>query len=680
MLRPLLGLVILLSAGACAPKTATRPGLSARRQAGAAAVLPLWRSPSERKIFVEADLGDGKPRLFLVDTGADISVLSAEAAEELGLETADSGAGALAGLGGRVARWESATVPAVGLGPVAAADILFAVGLPGVPERVGMAPLAGILGNNVWSQFQLAIDYPADTLELWTGDMPVPDSASSLWFDGSHIRTWATLELAPPGGGPPVRHAWTVEVDTGATGLLLYGDQDGEALPLLPLASRGEEPILGVGAGEGVPLSSFMRETLRLPVVAVELGGARVDEAIQTAWMPAPDRGTPLRLKGLAGHELFDDHRLVLDYPGRSIALVPSAVPLADRTGPRPPTHSVNHWALDQLRRPETRDEKLARARLLAVLDRPDEARASLERLLRRSGEDVELRVLLARLHRMRGEADRATSLLSVLTTAELVDHDEIVAMTNSAWLSGDAERARALAAEAVAARPTAPGAWVAQADVAWLEGDAALARHALRQAEQHAEEPDGYLLRRALVAHQEGDLYGASTHLRRLLQLYPGAPVGPWMYAWVVAGTDEAPLAVDDLGRARERLHEGEGALDFLAAAYRTLGQPAEARALMEAGRARDCPQATTEDGRLNCEAWYRAVAGVELAEARQQIDAAVAADPQNHQYLDTLAVVLEAQGEARAAREAAWSAARTNPADVYLLWQATRLAAAAD
>jgi hypothetical protein len=42
----------------------------------------------------------------------------------------------------------------------------------------------------------------------------------------------------------------------------------------------------------------------------------------------------------------------------------------------------------------------------------------------------------------------------------------------------------------------------------------------------------------------------------------------------------------------------------------------------------------------------------------------------------LDTLAVVLEAQGEQGRALEAARAAARTNPSDVYLLWQAHRLA----
>ncbi len=671
--KPLAAVALLglLHAAGCAPKVAQTGLENAVRGSAGHAELPLWRSPSGRKVFVEADLGDGKPRLFLLDTGADISVLSAESAAELGIVASDSGAGALAGLGGRVQQWKSAIVPEVGLGPYGVTNVMFAVGLPGIPERVGMAPLAGILGNNVWSHFQVVVDYPANTLELWRDGLPIPETASSLWFDGSHIRTWATLEMQPPDGGPAVRHAWTVEVDTGATGLLLYGDQQGDARPLLKLARPGEEPIFGVGADAAMPLSTFMQQTLRLPVVAVELGGARIEEAVQTSWLPDPGNNQPLRLQGLAGHELFDEHRLILDYLGRSIALAPSTRPPVDR--------DVHAWALDQLKRARTRDDRLARARLNAGLGHEDEARGELRRLLREDPDDTDVRVLLARLERFGGEAALALEHLSALPVEALVDQGEILAVVNSTWLAGDRDAARTLADRAVAARPDDPGAWLALSDIARVQHDLATARSSLRTATKLTGEPDSHLLRRALLAQAEGDLHGAITHLRRMIQLYPGAPVTPWIYAWTVRQTAEADLAIEDLDKARERLHDGEGPLDFLAAAYRLLNRPDLARSLMDAGIARDCGLATEAPDRQNCEAWYRAVAGVDLDGARTRIDAAVQARPQNHQFLDTLAVVLEAQGAASAARDAAWAAARTNPEDVYLLWQADRLAAAA-
>src|SRR5262245_51506467 len=76
----------------------------------------LWRAqPGAEKIYVAADPGDGKERLFLLDTGAAISVLSREVADELGLTVEDSGQ-FIVGLGGQAA-WEKATIPVLHLGP-----------------------------------------------------------------------------------------------------------------------------------------------------------------------------------------------------------------------------------------------------------------------------------------------------------------------------------------------------------------------------------------------------------------------------------------------------------------------------------------------------------------------------------------------------------------------------------
>jgi Flp pilus assembly protein TadD len=105
---------------------------------------------------------------------------------------------------------------------------------------------------------------------------------------------------------------------------------------------------------------------------------------------------------------------------------------------------------------------------------------------------------------------------------------------------------------------------------------------------------------------------------------------------------------------------------------------------ALMEEGRRRDCGESSTPGtnktiSQSNCQAWYQALAHTELEQARELIDAALLAEPHRAEYLDTLAVVLEAQGEMDGARRAAHQAAQIVPDDVYLLWQAYRLDEAA-
>ena len=65
--------------------------------------------------FVKADAGDGTPRWFLVDTGANRSALDAGVARALGLP--DEGGTTVEGTGG-VVQVSSTTVPRFTLGPV----------------------------------------------------------------------------------------------------------------------------------------------------------------------------------------------------------------------------------------------------------------------------------------------------------------------------------------------------------------------------------------------------------------------------------------------------------------------------------------------------------------------------------------------------------------------------------
>ena len=658
-------LPLLLSA--CAAHRPAAPGLPVGPRK---ATVPLYRpGPEAPKIYVEADLGDGVPRVFMVDTGAVVSVLTQGVADELGLRSVEQ-PGRLVGLGGAV-RWVQATVPTLDVGPMALQDVRFAVGVQGVPDRAGLVPVAGILGNNVWGHFELAIDYPANTLTLHQpGVMEMPETSRPLLFDGQHIRTAVVLRAGE--GDTAVEQPLVLEVDTGARDVILSGPIGGR---LGSVATEGVEPIFGVGAGDDLPLSSFLRQTRRVPLRAIDVGGQTVTEDTTARWLgfAAAGRGglAPLGMTGLLGHAVLDAHLVMLDYPGQRIALLPS---------PSEPTvRDLHTWQLAQLKRDRTPEGVRQRARLLAFLDDRDAALQVLARWQAQAPGDTEAAVLTARILRLEGRLGEALETLEALGPAALVDAGEIVAAVNGRWLAGDVAGARDLADAAIAARPDDPGAWVAQADALRAAGDTMGARRALYEANALSANPDGHLIRRAWVASEDGDTYGAITHARRLLELHPAGGVAAWLYARQVVGTDAEALFRRDAEHALGRLHPGDGPLDFLAASYHLLSEEDRADALMRAGRGRDCSVAREVASRSNCEAWYRALAGRELDEARAAIDAALVDHPHRTEFLDTKAVVLEAQGEFAAARDAAWHAAALAPDDVYLLWQAARLDAAA-
>lgn len=669
-----------VAAGPGASRAANPEALRTVLEGPRSAELDLWRpSPGGTKLYVEAELGDGVRRMFLLDTGAAVSVLTAKAAAELNLRPG-APEGELVGLGGSVA-YSSTVIDSVRLGGFTLHDVSFALGVPGLPDQAGLVTIDGILGNNVWGQFQLAIDYPANVLELHRpGTLRLPAEAVPMFFDGEHARAALTVQVEIDGA--PVRQTLAVEIDTGARGLLLSGPAP---RPLQAAAREAEEPIYGIGAGDDLPPSNFLRTTRRIPLQAAEIGGVPMAKLGYATWINfAPSRAHigPQGLPGLLGHEGLSDHRVIFDYPDQRFALSP---PLR---APRP--QDIHRWALQARRGREGGATPRDHALWLAAVDQPEAAARRLRKQLRQRPEDTDARVLLARLHRDAGQLDRAEALLAALSPAELVDANEIIAVVNTAWLRGAPADGLRLARAAVEARPESAEAYVALSDAARVIEAWSDAREALREANALDQNPDGHLIRRAWIASAEGDAWGAAAHLSRLLELYPHSGMTLGVFADIADPHREgargaaAPPAMasvfaQQLQIAAGRIHQDDGPLDFLTGAWSAAAQPGRAEAARTAGVRRDCASAPRADAGWNCEAWYLALAGTDLDRARGLAERALSVHPERADYLDTLATLYEAEGALPASADAARAAALRAPDHLYLLWQASRRGQAA-
>jgi len=626
--------------------------------------IPLYRTQEDGpRIYVEADLGDGVPRFFLVDTGAAVTTVSDEVADALGLVVEERG-NWLRGVAGQVS-WRESQIDAVQLGRFTVRDVDVAVGVPGVPSSVGAVPLAGLMGNNVWKHFSLAIDYPAGVMELHRpGNLAMPETAQPMSFTGQHIIAPARLSVPGDGESEPLEQTVIFTVDTGAGGLLMSGNS---VQGLEQAATEGVELIFGVGRGDDLPISNFLRETRRIPVTSVEIGGVTVEEPFTATWLSDDPR-----VGNLLGHTVLDRHRVLIDYQAQKLALVDSTLPAA-----QPNVH--DRYGAWLKKRRGGKDELLDRVEVMVFQQDYDGAADLLRHHLRANEEDAQAAIMLARLTRYRGDPPAAIEMLRALPLDRLIEHRALVSLVNALWLSGDLPGAIQLAEQATEASPDSPTAWLALSDARRASGDLRGARVALRTVNDLDQNPDGHLLRRAWVASEEGDHYAALTHIRRLIELYPSGSVAPWFYALEVKGTEDTALFLEDIARARGRLHPGDGPLDFFAGAYSVIGESDQAVALMDEGLARDCAQMSSPDSQSNCEAWYHALTRQQLEDAMARIQATVDSNPHRSDYLDTLAVVLEARGELEAARDAAWQAAALDPDDVYFLWQAARLNRAA-
>ncbi|MFT4627729.1 MAG: tetratricopeptide (TPR) repeat protein [Myxococcota bacterium] len=664
-MRSVLGLVLAL-AGATAHAEPAEHSYSGETPAS---VDLLRVSKGGPRIYVQADLPGGHRGLFLVDTGADISVITEDAANRMGLDVI-RGWGEVRGLSGSVST-DGAVVPWVELGGVRVPDIAVAVNVPGVSDSAYFMPQDGILGNNVWSRFVLEIDYPADLMVLHApGTVKQPKRAAPMLYDGHHLYTPLTLTTA---GDEQIRDTIVAQLDTGAGELLLC---NATGARFEDATTEGLEPVRGIGASETLPPFRFLKMTRRIPLSEAAVGGRRLDLTASARWVGFEDQSIdscPSGFRALMGHQYLADSRVILDYQEGWASLARSR---------RPPRLLNGHgvlYAQDVAAHADDPSRGLLRAQLLLGEEREEDAVAALEAFSESGGgtaeQAAEARVLLARLHRLRGRLDAAWEVLTPLSPGELVDQGQVVASVNGLAFEGRGPEALDLARAAVEARPDDGWSHVALADAQMHAGDSEAARDALYRAAQLEQYPDAHLVRRARVALAVGDRLGSMAHIRKLLQLYPHEGQFIWFYALLVENEAEASTFRADLEAAMARLHPFMQPYDFLVAAYRVLGDDTVAQRWMDHGIEEHCSPMSASALLDNCMAWYWSLAGQHPDASLVRIDRALAESGARPDFLDTKAMVHVARGEYDLAFDASLGAARLSPEDPYMLWQAERI-----
>jgi len=629
--------------------------------------LDLWRaSPGAEKIYVLARLPDGADALFLLDTGASISVIHREIAERLGLPVTTLD-GRIEGLSGSVP-WQRAVIPKIQLGDFQLNALDVAVDVPGVPTMAGALPIAGILGANVWMNFTCVIDYPADRLDLYApGALAVPKRAAPLVVDGQHAYTPVKVRAADGTQATVV-----LEVDTGANDLLFSG-KTGE--PFRGASTQGVEPVLGIGADlDSLPLASFLQVTRRVPLDRIRIGGQTVQHPGHAKWYGAddpPDSGR-LVLPGLLGYYPMSAYAAVLDFPGQRFLLKKST------SVPRRFDANAAYLALETARYGADPVRAAIRGRLQYVSGDAAGARATVTEALKVRPDDVEVAALLSWIQRNDQEWDASNATLAAMAPHALAAEGEWVAYIDSLILAGETDRALGAASDALAAAaPDADGRddlLVALSDALLASGKPGQASAAVAEAASISNGGSAHLIRKARVAIAEGDRYGAMVNTRELIGVYPLNGVPLWLQATLAAPQD-VPTLLSDIATALGRLHPGDEPWDFVGAALVTAGKTAEGREALAKGYARDCVPVPEGPERANCDAWYWGLGGERLDEAQARIDLALAGSAWNSAFHDTAATVAFAAGRGEDARRHALLAARLSPGDPYLLWQIDRI-----
>ena len=609
--------------------------------------IPLYRSSEQgTRLFVEVDLGIPGPHYFMIDTGASISAIRTDIVQELELDINKKN-GYLMGISGRTP-WLETTVPALHINGIELEEVEFAVGVTGIPTQTGLVPVAGVLGNNVWQDFVVDIDYGREELRLHPS-FKMPESAQEIQFSEGNILAKAELWYSENGIQTVLSN-----IDAGSSGLLLNAD---DVPQLVEASTQSKSTIMGVGSSSMNQTDNVLH-TMRAPVQKVKLGGLVQEGEYDSIIIPKPPYQD--RFFSLIGYSILEGNRLIIDYQNQKLSLQSS-------TKDRKPRNIHQHY-LDTLLWSGRKIQPMELINLYVILDQDDKALDLLKKLVEQDGDTIYI-IALADFYLKEGDVSQASSLLSQLSTDELLRQNRWGMLLLAYSFTGKLAQAEKMSIELAKTHPDNIENWLILADLKMMRGEWDTAQRILGKLRKLTH-PRAFLIRQALISEKQDKHTAAIAHLRMELQQNPLGSSALWFLARLSTDSPYQETIKATIQEFDSLKDSSRGALDFLAAAYWELGEEEKAVELATIGKNRDCANENL-DMLNNCIAWYDALVHKDLEKNLDMMTTIVQENPGRSDYIDTLSVLYRANGEQRKAFILAKEAMLLSGADPYMIWQ---------
>jgi len=264
-------------------------------------VVPFRWTPGQ--IEVQVSVNGDAPAWFILDSGAEFSILDEELVRRLGLSAYPS-------LGRRFARGVS-----LRLGDIEMEDqevMIFSL----ETFRRQRRPIVGVLGYDLFQRYVVTIDYAARTLALHEPRTYHPDS-SATWIPIAFADRLVTVPVTITLADSATLKA-TVILDTGASQALILRHPFARAHGLLELAAK--YPPTRAGS-----LETNTVTFARLPVRQLKMGAFSFREPVLRLYTSASGAGGYTGTDGALGNEVLRRFTATFDYSRGRLYLEPNA-------------------------------------------------------------------------------------------------------------------------------------------------------------------------------------------------------------------------------------------------------------------------------------------------------------------------------------------------------------------
>lgn len=265
-------------------------------------------------LMVLGSVNGSKPLWFLIDTGAEATILNAPRLAEMGLTS--FGATSTTG-GGNSAGYAYADAARLTVGGVAVLDQRVGVmDLHGLEKIYGM-PMAGLIGYDFISRFVMRVDYAHKTIDLYEPSGWVYRGAGAklpFVIEEGHPHVPGTIAVS---GAPPI--AADMVVDSGAAGTVNLSTPFVKANNLLELAhtAPADRPTTMAGSEK-----EFFAQTLvRGRLDGFTLAGVTVRDVPTSLMVGTTGAYASGNFSGTIGQGLLHRFDTVYDYARRTIYL-----------------------------------------------------------------------------------------------------------------------------------------------------------------------------------------------------------------------------------------------------------------------------------------------------------------------------------------------------------------------